>query len=94
MAGYWIVRGGSIKDADALATYGALWGNIAGRFGAKVIAGKGQINCIEGEDFPRVLIVEFPTYDDALKCYEDEEYKQAMSYAHKAYDRELIIVEG
>ena len=42
MAGYWIVRGGSIKDAEALATYGTLWGAIADRFGAKIIAGKGQ----------------------------------------------------
>ena len=94
MAGYWLVRGGSINDNEALASYGALWAPIAEKYGAKILAGKGKINCIEGDDFPRVLIVEFESYDIAVECYQSEEYKNAMVYAHKAYDRELIIVEG
>ena len=38
MAGYWIVRGAEIRDADALQEYGKLWPSIAAQFGAEVIA--------------------------------------------------------
>lgn len=93
MAAYWMVRGGEIKDQQALQEYGALWGPIAERYRAKVIA-RGDHRTPEGVDYPRVLIVEFPDYQQAVACYEDADYKQAMVFANKAYDRELTIVDG
>ena len=93
MAAYWMVRGGDIKDEAALKEYGARWGAIAARFGAKVIA-RGNHETPEGADYPRVLIVEFPDYQTAVNCYNDAEYKEAMVFANKAYDRELTIIEG
>ena len=94
MAGYWIVRGGEIKDQQALQEYGRLWSGIAERFGAEVIAGKGAIDTREGPHYPRQLIVRFDSYQQALDCYQDPEYQRAMVHAHKAYDRELSILEG
>jgi len=40
------------------------------------------------------LIIEFPSYAQAITCYEDPDYQTAMEYALKVYDRELIIIEG
>ena len=94
MAGYWLVRGGEIRDPEALQEYGRLWGPIAARYGAEVVGGKGAIDTREGPDYPRQLIVRFDSYQRALECYDDPEYRQAMHYAHKAYDRELSIIEG
>lgn len=94
MSGYWIVRGSSIKDEDALREYGQLWGPISERYGAEVIAGKGEIETREGEHYPRQLIVKFPSFRDAVACYDDPEYQAAIAIANKAYDRELSIVEG
>lgn len=94
MAGYWVVRGSEIKDAAALQEYGQLWPPIAARFGAEVITGKAEPDTREGPHYSRLLLVRFDSYAQAVACYEDPEYQAAMQLAHKAYDRELTIVEG
>jgi uncharacterized protein (DUF1330 family) len=94
MAGYWVVRGSEIKDAAALQEYGALWPPIAARYGAEIIAGKGEIDTREGPHYSRQLLVRFDSYAQAVACYEDPEYQAAMELVRRAYDRELSIVEG
>ena len=94
MAGYWVVRGSKIKDAAALQEYGQLWPPIAARYGAEIIAGKGEIDTREGPHYSRQLLVRFDSYALAVACYEDPEYQAAMKLAQQAYDRELSIVEG
>ena len=94
MAGYWVVRGGEIRDEAALAEYGRRWAAIAPRFGAEVVAGKAAIDTREGPAYHRQLIVRFPSYAQAVACYDDPEYQEAMVFAQRAYDRELSILEG
>ncbi len=94
MAGYWLVRGSEIKDPQALQEYAKLWPPIAARYGAEVIAGKGEIDTREGNHYARQLVIRFDSYAQALACYEDAEYQVAMLLAKKAYDRELSILEG
>lgn len=94
MAGYWIVRGSDIRDQAALQKYGELWASIAARYGAEVIAGRGAVETREGPHFPRQLVIRFKSYQQAVDCYDDPEYRAAMEYALKAYDRELSILEG
>ncbi len=69
MAGYWIVRASACRAQEAAAEYSKLWGEIANRCRAKIIAGRGDHQTVEGEHRPRILIIEFPTYQNALDCY-------------------------
>ena len=94
MAGYWIVRASASTDAESAATYAKLWKPIAEKYEAKVLASQGAHETVEGEDRPRNLIIEFPSYQMALDCYNDPEYTDAAYHALKAYDRELVIIEG
>ena len=94
MAGYWIGRGAEVRDAEALQEYGKLWPDIAARFGAEVIAGKGRMETREGPEYARQLIVRFDSYEQAVACYDSPEYQEAMKLALQASDRELAIVEG
>ena len=94
MAGYWLVRGGEIRDQAALQEYAEQWGPVAARFGAEIIAGKGAMEIFEGPDYPRQLIVRFESYKKALACYNDPEYQRLKALVEKAYDRELSILEG
>lgn len=94
MAGYWIVRGSEIKDADALQQYAELWPPIAARYGAEIVAGKGEVDTREGPHYARQLLVRFDSYEQAVACYDDPEYQVAMKLAQRAYDRELSIVQG
>lgn len=97
MAGYWVVKGTVVDDA-AYQEYAKLWKPIAQRYAAKVLAGTASHQTREGADFARVLVIEFPSYAQALACYDDMDYQQAMQWARAAYDpaqpRELVIVEG
>ena len=55
---------------------------------------EGQYKCLEGNDFPRTVIWEFPTYEAAEKCYNSKEYQEAWSLAKSSTERDLQIVEG
>lgn len=92
MPGYWIVRG-SVKDRAAFDVYARSWLPIAEAYGARYLTAGGQHETREGVDFDRVVIVEFPTYDAALACYDSPEYQALLSDALKAYDREVTIVD-
>lgn len=94
MAGYWIIRGSGIEDQEAFDEYARLANPVIERFGAKIMAGRNRHQTREGEECARVLLIEFPSFDQAIACYDDAEYQASIAYAHKAYDRELVIVEG
>ena len=87
MAGYWMVRGGEVRDTEAMQAYGKLWPDIAARFGAAVIAGKGQVETCEGPKYARQLIVRFDSYHSP-------EDQPAKALAQRASERELVIIEG
>ena len=94
MAGYWMIRGSEIKDAAALQEYAELWPPIAARYGAEIIAGKGEFDTREGPHYSRQMLVRFDSYALAIACYEDPEYQAAMKLVQQAYERELSILEG
>jgi uncharacterized protein (DUF1330 family) len=93
MAAYWMVRSSAVRDEAALKEYQRLLTPLAARYGFKRIAG-GDHQTPEGPEFPRVLLLEFPDYEQAVACYYDPDYTAAMEHASKAFDRELIIIDG
>ena len=43
----------------------------------------------------RIVVIEFPSFDAAKACYDDnEEYKKALEVVGDGYERDLRIVEG
>jgi len=40
------------------------------------------------------VVVEFPTLEDAVTCYNSPEYTEARSHAEGASVRDLMVVEG
>lgn len=94
MAGYWLLRG-TVKDADALTEYAKGWQPIGERFNAQFLARAGAHETREGQDFPRVAIIAFPSYEQALACYDDPAYQALLPLVERAYEnREIVIVEG
>lgn len=92
MPGYWIIRG-TVKDKEAFETYARQWLPIAEMHGARYLTAGGRHKTCEGNDFDRVVIVEFPSYQAACECYESAEYQELLGHALKAYDREVTIVD-
>ena len=94
MPGYWIVRASPVEDQEAFDEYVRLWPPIAKRYNARPLAGRGRFESPEGEAPARVTVIEFPSYDDAVACYADPEYREALPFVNKAGNRDLLIVEG
>ena len=63
MPGYWIVKGGEIRDQAAYGEYAKRWGPVAERFGARILNAGGRLDAREG------------AWGRAVACYEDEEYQ-------------------
>ena len=92
MSGYWVIQGKSRGDPDAARRYAELWKPIAEKYQARLLVGPDRHRCEEGEDVQRLFIVRFPTYEQAVACYEGPEYQAALPYAMRAYTRSLFIV--
>jgi uncharacterized protein (DUF1330 family) len=95
MAAYWIARS-HIKDPVEYKKYTDLVPEIITAHGGKVLARGGKFQIMEGpETFTRFVVIEFPCMEDAVRCFESEEYEQAAAYRRQgAGTVENVIVEG
>jgi len=94
MKGYWIALYKQINNVDNLKNYGAKVTPIIKSFGGKPLVRGGKYQRIEGEDFSRTVIWEFPNFQKAIECHESKEYQDGWSLAKDTTERNLLIVEG
>jgi uncharacterized protein (DUF1330 family) len=60
----------------------------------KILAAYGQQVILEGPAVEGVVIVEFPTIEDAKKWYNSEAYQNAAQHRHKGSIYTAVIVQG
>src|SRR5205814_9618310 len=75
--GYWVVFA-DIIDPEGYKEYVAANGPALAKYGARFLARGGQGEPKEGQSKSRVVVVEFPTYREALDCYHSPEYSAAL----------------
>lgn len=93
MAAYWIAHV-EVTDPDAYGKYAELAGPAIEAHGGKFLARAGRYVQFEGNDRARNVVVEFPTLEDAVACYNSPAYSEARSHAEGASVRDLMVVEG
>jgi uncharacterized protein (DUF1330 family) len=91
--GYWIANS-DVSDMDGLMLYRDANREIMTRFGAKFIVMHGPQQVPEGTSRTKQTVVEFPSYQAALDCYNHPDYKKAAEIRHKAAVGSQVIVEG
>ncbi len=94
MKGYWVALYKQINNVDNLKNYGAKVTPIIKSFGGKPLVRGGKYQIIEGEDFSRTVIWEFPNFQKAIECHESKEYQDGWNLAKNTTERNLQIVEG
>ena len=84
----------TIHDPDAYQVYGTKNNEIFPKYGGKFLVRGGQADVLEGALPPRHVIVEFPSYADALACYNSAEYQENMQIRRVNSDGAIMVVEG
>jgi uncharacterized protein (DUF1330 family) len=91
--GYWIGRV-DVSDPEAYKKYVAANAEAFRKFGARFLVRAGQFENPEGTSRTRNVVIEFPSYQDALDCWESPEYQAAMQHRISVSTIDLVIVEG
>lgn len=91
--GYWIVNN-LVRDAEAYDAYRAANAAPLSRYGGRFLVRAGRQTVTEGAAHPRSVVIEFPSHEAALACYNDPEYQAAIALRAAAADGTFIIVEG
>jgi uncharacterized protein (DUF1330 family) len=71
--------------------------SIISRFGGKVLARGGRYRILEGaEKFNRFVVIEFPTLEQGVACFDSQEYKDAAAFRRRnnVGENELLMVEA
>jgi uncharacterized protein (DUF1330 family) len=93
--GYWVVAYRSISDESALKAYAALASPVVQAFEGKyLIRAPHQIQAHEAGMPQRTTIVEFESFDVAVKARESEAYQKALRALGSGAERDFRIVEG
>ncbi|MFC6688306.1 DUF1330 domain-containing protein [Jhaorihella thermophila] len=67
---------------------------ILERMGAKFIVRGGRHQVVEGESGDRHVVIEFPSYEQALAAYNDPEYQEVAEIRRRCAESVIIVVEG
>lgn len=91
--GYWIVHV-DITHPEKFQEYLAANGEPLKKHGARFLARAGRYQSAEGKCRSRNTIIEFPTYEAAIDCWNSQEYQHALQLRKGASTIDLTIVEG
>jgi len=91
----YLVATGTVKNPEAYQEYRALAAAAIEQYGGRFIARGGKSEVLEGSfPGPRVVIVEFPSFDRAKAFFDSPEYQAARQKRLAVADLNLILVEG
>ncbi len=94
MAAYIVFTRERTRDAAALATYSQNVGPTLSGHPVTVLAAYGRHEALEGADVEGVVILEFPTFDEAKAWYESPAYRKVREHRFRGSDYRAVIVEG
>ena len=94
MKAYWIAVYKDLDNLEKLKKYAEKATTAIKKYNGKILVRGGKVETLEGSPSPRTVIIEFPTIEDALRCYHSEEYQSAKKIAKGNFNRHIQIVEG
>ena len=92
--GYWIALYKKIDSMDNLKRYATKVTPIIKSFGGIPLVRGGKYQILEGDNFLRTVIWEFPSYEKALECHDSKDYQEGWQIAKDTTKRNLQIIEG
>jgi uncharacterized protein (DUF1330 family) len=91
--GYWIVRV-DVADPEGYGKYVAANAEPIARFGGRFLVRGGKHEAREGAARARNVVIEFPSFEAAKACYDDEAYQRAVALRQPASTVDFLLIEG
>ncbi len=91
--GYWIAHV-DVRDPERYKDYVATAKPAFERFGANFLARGGDYSVMEGNGRARNVVIEFPSKQAAIDCYNSPEYQAAKAIRVTVADADMVIVDG
>ena len=93
-AGY-VIAQLKVTNPENYKEYVAKVSEVVKKFWGEYLVRNGEYQVVEGEDnFPRIVIIKFPTYEKALEWYHSDEYKLVKEIRLNNSEGSNIIVKG
>jgi len=93
MKGYWIGRV-DVSTPDAYQNYVRANAVPFAKYGARFLVRGGQYRVAEGGARARNVVIEFPSYEAALECWDSPEYQAAKAERDGHAVADIIIIEA
>ena len=94
MKGYVVCVYKSINNEEKLKEYAVKARIAVEKYKGKFLIRGGRSTSNEGENSPRVVVIEFPSYGEANSFYSSKEYQNAHSILKGYALRQHQIIEG
>ena len=91
---YWVVCYHSIKNQDAFQAYAKLAAPAIQAAGGQYLARGNPAKVYEGGMNQRVVVIAFPSVQQALACHDSAGYQEALRALGNGAERDMRIVEG
>ena len=91
--GYWVVRV-DVTDPEQFKLYQAFVGPFLDAHDGRFLVRGGRHAVPEGTARQRTVVVEFPSYEAALRAYDSAEYQGGIDMRQDAAVVDFVVVEG
>jgi len=91
--GYWVARV-DVNSDDGYKPYAAANQAIFKKHGARYVVRGGKFENPEGTSRKRNVVIEFPSYEAALDCYNSPEYQANIKVRQPHSVIDIVIIEG
>ena len=92
--GYWVSCYRAVRNPDALGEYAKLAGPAIEAGGGRFLARGGRVQAYEAGIEERTVVIEFPSFEQAVATHDGEAYRAAVAKLEGAVERDLRLVEG
>ena len=91
--GYWVVRMDN-SDPERYKVYVAANAAAFKKYGAKFLTRGGKTEAVEGKARERNVVIEFPSFQAALDCWNSPEYRKALAIRAPITTADIVVIEG
>jgi uncharacterized protein (DUF1330 family) len=92
--GYWVAAYRAIHDPGKLTAYGALATAVVRAAGGRFLVRGGEVVAFEAGLKERTVVVEFPSFEQALAAYQSDAYQEALAVLGEGAERDARVVAG